>query len=144
MQLSGFIGIKKLADLVPDKFNRTILQIFSSWDSHDTGQLAFSNISFGIFFKSISSAYSITNTDQAVLVNCTSGAVTVTLPNANGINGKIFYIKDWKGQSATHTITIATTSSQTIDGSSTQTLTTNYQAIEVMSDGANWSIISNK
>lgn len=92
----------------------------------------------------VSAAYLISDLDQIVLVDSTSGVVTVTLPSAVTIPGRRYTIKDWLGKSATHTITIATTASQLIDGSSTQTLTTNYQAIEVVSDNANWAIISNK
>jgi hypothetical protein len=92
----------------------------------------------------ISSSYSISDLDQIILVDSTSAVRTVTLPSASTIPGRRYMIKDWKGTSATHTITIATVSSQTIDGSGSATLTTNYQAMEMVSDGANWSIISNK
>lgn len=92
----------------------------------------------------ISANYFISDLDQVVLVDSTAGVITVTLPSAATIPGRRYTIKDWKGTSATHTITIATSASQLIDGSSTQTLTTNYQAIEVVSDNINWSIISNK
>lgn len=92
----------------------------------------------------VSSAYLISDLDQIILVDSTSKVITVTLPSALTIPGRRYTIKDWKGASATHTITIATTAGQTIDGSATQTLITNYQAIEVVSDNTNWSIISNK
>ena len=89
-------------------------------------------------------AYSISELDQIILVDSTSAIRTVTLPSAATMPGRRYTIKDWKGQSATHNITVRTTASQNIDGSSTAVLSTNYQAIEVASDGANWAIISNK
>ena len=70
------------------------------------------------------------------LVENTSGANTITLPTAVGLTGYFFVIK----QTANATLTIATTSAQTIDGSSTKTLT-QYQSLTVVSDGANWIII---
>ena len=70
------------------------------------------------------------------LVNITSGTFTVTLPTAVGIVGYQFVIKN----SGSGTVTLATTSSQTIDGASTQTIT-QYQSLTVVSNGANWILI---
>lgn len=67
-------------------------------------------------------------------INCTSGTFTVTLPTAVGIAGQEFVIKN----SGTGVITVATTSSQTIDGALTDVLSSRYQSITVISDGANW------
>lgn len=69
-------------------------------------------------------------------VNCTSGTFTVTLLTAVGPAGLTQVIKN----SGAGTITVNTTSSQTIDGSLTQTLSAK-QSITVQSDGANWIII---
>ena len=70
-------------------------------------------------------------------VNCTSGTYSITLPTAVSIAGQEFIVKN----SGTGVITIATTSSQTIDGGASGTLTLNqYESLSVMSDGANWII----
>ena len=62
------------------------------------------------------------------------------IPDATTVAGRIYYIKS---TAASTTVTIATTSSQTIDGSSTsRTITTRYKGLEVVSDGANWHILS--
>ena len=73
--------------------------------------------------------------DEDYFIDCTSGTFTVTLPTAVGVSGKIYIVKN----SESGTITVATTSSQTIDGSSTKTLS-QYQSIQVQSNGANWVI----
>lgn len=79
------------------------------------------------------STYSITETDY--VVRC-SGTFTVTLPTAVGVSDKIYLIKN----SGVGVITLDTTSSQTIDGVTTQTvLAGNW--IEVQSDGSNWIVI---
>lgn len=87
------------------------------------------------------SNYNAANTDHNILVDATSGVAQITLPTAVTLAGQEFLIKDWKGQSATHNITIATTSAQTIDGASTKVISSNYGSVRVVSDGANWSIV---
>lgn len=79
-------------------------------------------------------AYPISSTDYQI--ECTANSFTVTLPTAIGIVGKVYSIKN----SGTGTITVDTTSSQTIDGSLTQNLS-QYDNLQVMSNGANWIII---
>ena len=70
------------------------------------------------------------------LVEVTAGSGTITLPTAVGIQGRQFTIKN----SGSGTVTVATTSAQTIDGSTTQTRT-QYQSYTVVSNGANWIVI---
>jgi hypothetical protein len=70
-------------------------------------------------------------------IDCTSGTFTVTLPTAVGIVGQQFVIKN----SSAGTITIATTSAQTIDGSASGAIALGqYDSLSVLSDGANWII----
>jgi hypothetical protein len=75
--------------------------------------------------------YAITTSDH--FIECTSGSFTVTLPTAVGVPGKIYVIDN----SGAGTITIATTSSQTIDGSAPGTLAGGVK-LTVYSNGANW------
>jgi hypothetical protein len=78
--------------------------------------------------------YTLTTTDYQV--ECTANSFTITLPTAVGVTGQIYSIKN----SGTGTITVATTSSQTIDGNSTQPLI-QWENLVVMSNGANWIIL---
>lgn len=80
----------------------------------------------------ISNTYTAQSSDD--VIDCTSGTFNLTLPTAVGINGKKYTIKN----SGTGIITIDTTSSQTIDGSLTLKLGTQYNSITVCSDGSNW------
>jgi hypothetical protein len=82
-------------------------------------------------------AYSILSTDDTIDFTGTTTA-TATLLTAVGFTGKRFTIKN----SGTGVITLATTSSQTIDGATTFTLPNQYSSITVQSDGANWKIMS--
>lgn len=62
-----------------------------------------------------------------------SGTMTLTLPTAVGNQSK-YTVKN----TGTGVITIATTSSQTMDGATTTTLSTQYQTLNLISDGTNW------
>lgn len=90
--------------------------------------------SFAAGYVAKTANYTLTIDDR--LVNCTANSFTITLPTAVGITGREYIIKNTG--SAT-TITIATTSSQTIDGliPSTYNVTT-LTPLRVMSDGNNW------
>jgi len=68
-------------------------------------------------------------------------AYTVTLGSAakTGVLGRMYHIK--KRSASTVSLTIATTSSQTIDGSTTLTITQQYTSLCLVSDGSNWNII---
>lgn len=92
------------------------------------------SISFPYIAKT--TTYSILNSDYTV--DCTSGTFTATLPTAVGCSGRIYVIVN----SGTGTITLATTSSQTISGSTTKTLSVQYGGYQIQSDNANWKIIS--
>ena len=86
----------------------------------------------------IAKTANFTATSLTSTIDCTN-TITITLPTAVGQTGRIHIIKN----SGTGVITIATTSSQTIDGLTTQSLLTQYSKIIVQSNGANWIIISN-
>ncbi|MFN6560010.1 MAG: hypothetical protein RMY28_009400 [Nostoc sp. ChiSLP01] len=86
-------------------------------------------------YRSVSANTSIAATDEHIEITGTS-AVTVTLPDAAANNKAVFNIKN----SSTATATIATTSSQIIDGATTFSLGIQYQAITVISNGSGWSI----
>jgi hypothetical protein len=85
-------------------------------------------------YRAITALTTLDNTDYTI--DCTANSFTVTLPTAVGITGRVYNIKN----SGTGTIVVNTTSSQTIDGQLTQTLT-QYDAITVVSNGANFIII---
>lgn len=86
-------------------------------------------------FTNRTTAYTVDNTD--CVVNCTSGTFTVTLPTAVGVTGQYFVIKN----SGTGVITIDGSGAETIDGSPDFTLSTQYESVTVVSNGANWAVI---
>lgn len=68
-----------------------------------------------------------------------SAGFTITLPTAVGVSGRTYYVK--KTSNDANTLTIGTTSSQTIDGFTTKTITGQYASFTLISDGSNWHIL---
>ena len=78
------------------------------------------------------------NPGQTALVDATNGAVSIVLPDATATYN-IYNIK--KTDSSANTVTINTTSSQTIDGSASAVIQVQYVCVSVVSDGTKWNII---
>jgi hypothetical protein len=106
------------------------------------------NTSNAIQLPYVAKTANYTATSADYTIDCTANSFTVTLPSASTATqtvgsvtaNRIYNIKN----SGTGTITIATTSSQTIDGASTITMdgsVKRYQTITVQSNGSNWIII---
>jgi hypothetical protein len=85
--------------------------------------------------KGINTNYFVGSNDY--LIDVTGNTINVTLPTAVGIEGKNYVVKN----SASGVVTVATTSSQTIDGVNSKILNNN-DSIEIVSDGSNWIIIA--
>ena len=80
--------------------------------------------------------YTITAEDDRL--ECTANSFTITSPTAVGITGKIYGVKN----SGTGTITVATTSTQGIDGvTDSSTTLVRWDNLKVMSNGASWIIV---
>lgn len=84
--------------------------------------------------------YAIQSSDGLIL--CSSSAFTATLPTAVGVSGEMHRILK-TDSSLTNIITLATTSSQTIGFYGTSvTLNTQGEDWVVVSDGANWQVLT--
>jgi hypothetical protein len=85
--------------------------------------------------------YTITTPASSLLqeIYTVSGAsaVTITLPNATLCASMEYHIK----RLGTGTVTVNTTSSQTIDGLTSIVISSQYANLTVISDGSNWIII---
>lgn len=76
--------------------------------------------------------------DHVIRVMDLAGARSVNLPSATRARNRRYRIEDGCGLAGTHTITVRCSGSQTISGSATKTITSNYGSITVRSDGSNW------
>lgn len=92
------------------------------------------NSSINLPYVEKTATYTLTDSDYTV--NCTANTFNITLPTAVGKQGRIYNVKN----TGLGTITVNTTSSETIDGELTQTLVkpTNMQ---IQSTNANWIIL---
>lgn len=87
--------------------------------------------------------YTLAVTDDIVRGDASGGAFTFTLPTAVGVAGKAYRIIR-TDLTLANTITLNTTSAQTINGASSKTLSTQYEEWEVVSDGSNWLVLTHK
>lgn len=72
-----------------------------------------------------------------ILCNTNTNTITVTLPTAIN-NNALFSIKK---TAAANNMVINTTLSQTIDDSTSITVTTQNESLTIVSDGSNWKVI---
>lgn len=86
----------------------------------------------------IVTTYSVSTSDDVVLCNG-SAAFTITLPAP--ATGRLLTIKDISGSAGTKNITVSHNASETIDGATTQIISTNFGVLRLTSDGTNWYII---
>ena len=84
--------------------------------------------------------YTLTDTDDFVNADSTASSFNITLPTAVGRMGKTFTIK--AKAVGTFTVTVLTTSSQTIDGVTSYVFTIPYECITVISDNSGWFIVN--
>ena len=86
--------------------------------------------------------YSILASDNIIhSTYSATGAVTITLPTAQLVSGRIITIKDAGGLAGTNNITIATEGAEKIDGLDTLVINNNYNSVTLYSDGTNWFAI---
>jgi len=97
--------------------------------------------SFSAATRSFTSATSITTADHTLLFTG-STAVTATLPDASACAGRIYCIKNFSTTSPAPVLTVATVSSQKIDGIASWSLDETNETVTLISDGANWGVYS--
>lgn len=82
------------------------------------------------------SPYTLATSTRTLFCDATEGAITVNLPTAVGGNGKIFEII--KTDSSVNAITINADGSETINGSTSTGLASQYDKVKLVSNGSNW------
>jgi hypothetical protein len=86
--------------------------------------------------NSVSTATNAGDTASVDYVYLVSGTTTITLPTAVG-NTNMYTIKNV----GVNTVTVDTTSSETIDGSLTITMPVTNQSLDFISNNSNWNIV---
>jgi hypothetical protein len=111
-------------------------QVWSSWFQRMSSQVQ------GLSITSVTGAYTASFDDDVILANATGGAFSVTLPNAEERKGKVLFIK--KTDASGNAVTLDGFDSQTIDGSATHAIASQYNSRTIVSDGSNWMIIGDR
>jgi hypothetical protein len=87
----------------------------------------------------VASPFTIDRADKWILVDATAENITVNLPAAAGHKHESYYIK--KIDASANTVTVDGNGAETIDDAATYVISTQYECIEVVSDGSEWWII---
>lgn len=90
-------------------------------------------------FVSTTTNYTLSSADTGVLADATGGAITITLPAAASNTDVQFFIK--KIDSSGNTVTVDGNGSETIDGATTQVISTQYATLTVYSNGTSWFLL---
>jgi hypothetical protein len=90
-------------------------------------------------YRAFTAATTATSTDNLLMFTGTT-ATTITLPTAMGCAGRNYVVKNASTTGPTPVLTVATTSSQTIDGITTWLLDDANETVTVISDGSNWKV----
>ena len=92
----------------------------------------------GLAVDTYTSAQTLTAANQMVLVDASSGAVTITLTAAAALTGEQFDIN--KIDVSGNAVTVDAAGSELINGSLTAVINAQYESITVVSDGSGWVI----
>lgn len=114
------------------------MMVGSASNANSTMQIA-GSVSMAI--RTVSANTTVNATDNTVLVNTTSAGLTITLPSASGISGRIYTIKKIGSGGIDNELTISPAGSATIDGGSNYVIYNDYTFVTLQTDGTNWYII---
>ena len=88
----------------------------------------------------ITATYTLQASDRGKMLTCSNTFTLTLLPAATAAANFVFGVKN----TGSGTITIDGDGSETIDGATTLALDTQYEAVELICDGSNWHVVSNK
>lgn len=95
----------------------------------------------GMKRREVSANYAMVKTDELVAVTSTAAARTITLPPASSMRERLVTIKDESGGAGTNNITIDGYGAETIDGSATKVISSNYGTASMYSTGMAWFVV---
>lgn len=90
-------------------------------------------------YRSVTATGNVQSGDYLLLCDSTSGAVTITLPPAALVPGRIYVFK--RINAGANNVVVDGYASETIDGAATYTLSSQWAGVTVMSNGTAWFII---
>lgn len=97
--------------------------------------------SVSLAIRTITASDNATATDNTILANTTSAPLTVTLPTAGGITGRIYTIKKVGTGDVDNPLTINPSGGAKIEGGTTYVIYNDWTYVTLQTDGSNWYII---
>lgn len=91
-------------------------------------------------YRSVTTSGNVVSGDYLIIADATAGAITMTLPPAALVPGRIYAFK--RINSGANAVIVDGYAAETIDGSATHTLTPQWNALTIMSNGTAWFILA--
>jgi hypothetical protein len=98
-------------------------------------------VHFTPFIRDVSTTpYTVVGIDFFLAVDSSAGPITVNMPNTT-TTGRVFVVKDWKGQANINNIIITTPGGVALfDGFTAYTMNAQYQSVNLIFDGTNYQL----
>ena len=90
-------------------------------------------------YRSVTATGNVVGGDYLIIADATGGAITMALPPAALVPGRIYAFK--RVNSGANAVVIDPNASETIDGAATYTLSAQWNSVTIMSNGTAWFII---
>ena len=90
-------------------------------------------------YRSVTTTGNVVSGDYLIVADAAGGAITMTLPPAALVPGRIYTFK--RINSGANAVVIDPSGAETIDGAATYTLSAQWNSVTIMSNGTAWFII---
>ena len=90
-------------------------------------------------YRSVTATGNVVSGDYLIIADATGGAITMTLPPAALVPGRIYVFK--RINSGANAVIVDPSGAETIDGAATYTLSAQWNSVTIMSNGTAWFII---
>ena len=91
-------------------------------------------------YRTVTTTGNVQSGDYLLICDATAGAITMTLPPAALVPGRIYAFK--RINSGANAVIVDGYAAETIDGSATHTLTPQWNSVTIMSNGTAWFILA--
>lgn len=91
-------------------------------------------------YRSVTTSGNVVSGDYLIIADATAGAITLSLPPAALVPGRIYAFK--RINAGANAVVIDPNGSETIDGNLTHTLTPQWNSLTIMSNGVAWFILA--
>ena len=91
-------------------------------------------------YRSVTTSGNVVSGDYLIIADATAGAITMTLPPAALVPGRIYLFK--RINAGANQVIVDGYAAETIDGNLTHTLTPQWNSVTIMSNGVAWFILA--